>query len=50
MLIMADLKAIDDCMIFCGYGKECVKVYIVMRKSNVAETLYHPGVEQLSFS
>jgi exocyst complex protein 7 len=32
MVAMADLKAIADCMIASGYGKECVKVYVVMRK------------------
>lgn len=50
MLAMADLKAIADCMINCGYGKECVKVYIVMRKSIVDEALYHLGIERLTFS
>ncbi|GAU14595.1 hypothetical protein TSUD_96590 [Trifolium subterraneum] len=50
MLAMADLKAIADCMISSGYGKECVKVYIVMRKSIVDEALYHLGVERLSYS
>ncbi|XP_050894608.1 exocyst complex component EXO70H1 [Lathyrus oleraceus] len=50
MLAMVDLKAIADCMISSGYGKECVKVYIVMRKSIVDEALYHLGVERLSFS
>ncbi|KAK7262403.1 hypothetical protein RJT34_29976 [Clitoria ternatea] len=50
MLAMADLKAIAECMISYGYGKECVKVYIIMRKSIVDEALYHLGVERLSFS
>lgn len=50
MLAMADLKAIADCMISSGYGKECVKIYIIMRKSIVDEALYHLGVERLSFS
>ncbi|KAE9616636.1 hypothetical protein Lal_00034885 [Lupinus albus] len=50
MIAMADLKAIADCMISSGYGKECVKVYITMRKSIVDEALYHLGVERLSFS
>ncbi|XP_061354082.1 exocyst complex component EXO70H1-like [Gastrolobium bilobum] len=50
MLAMADLKAIAESMIFSGYGKECVKVYITMRKSIVDEALYHLGVERLSFS
>lgn len=50
MLAMADLKAIADCMISSGYGKECVKVYNIVRKSIVDEALYHLGVERLSFS
>ncbi|XP_058729879.1 exocyst complex component EXO70H1-like [Vicia villosa] len=50
MLAMADLKAIADCMISSGYGKECVKVYIVMRKSIVDEALYHLGVDRLTLS
>ncbi|CAK8575972.1 unnamed protein product [Lathyrus sativus] len=50
MLAMADLKAIVDCMISSGYGKECVKVYTLMRKSIVDEALYHLGVERLSVS
>ncbi|OIW05775.1 hypothetical protein TanjilG_23561 [Lupinus angustifolius] len=50
MIAMADLKAIADCMISSGYARECVKIYIVMRKSIVDEALYHLGVERLSFS
>ncbi|CAL0304118.1 unnamed protein product [Lupinus luteus] len=50
MIAMADLKAIADCMIPSGYGKECVKVYITMRKSIVEEALYRLGVEWLNFS
>ncbi|OIW08603.1 hypothetical protein TanjilG_03279 [Lupinus angustifolius] len=50
MIAMADLKAIIDCMISSGYGKECVKVYINIRKSIVDEALFHLGVERLSFS
>ncbi|CAK9151220.1 unnamed protein product [Ilex paraguariensis] len=48
--VMADLKAIADCMISSGYGKECVKIYKIIRRSIVDETLYHLGVEKLSFS
>ncbi|XP_057955725.1 exocyst complex component EXO70H1 [Malania oleifera] len=49
-LAMADLKAIADCMISTGYGKECVKIYKVIRKSIIDEGLYHLGVERLSAS
>ncbi|CBI16203.3 unnamed protein product, partial [Vitis vinifera] len=38
-LAMADLKAIADCMISSGYGKECVKIYKLVRKSIVDESL-----------
>ncbi|XP_057449105.1 exocyst complex component EXO70H1-like [Lotus japonicus] len=48
MLAMEDLKAIAESMIACGYGKECVKVYTIMRKSIVDEALYHLGVERLN--
>lgn len=47
---MADLKAIAECMAFSGYSKECVRIYIIVRKSMVDEALYHLGVERLSFS
>ncbi|XP_010112927.2 exocyst complex component EXO70H1 [Morus notabilis] len=47
---MADLKAIADCMISVGYGKECVKIYKTIRKSIVDEGLYHLGVEKTCLS
>ncbi|KAK7272095.1 hypothetical protein RJT34_28490 [Clitoria ternatea] len=47
---MADLKAIAECMVSAGYSKECVKIYILTRKSIVDEALYHLGVERFSFS
>ncbi|KAE8038973.1 hypothetical protein FH972_011430 [Carpinus fangiana] len=47
---MADLKAIADCMISSGYGKECVKIYKIIRKSIIDEALYHLGHERLSLS
>lgn len=50
MAAMADLKSIADCMISSGYGKECVKIYKIIRKSIVDEGLYHLGVEKMSFS
>ncbi|KAJ4847140.1 hypothetical protein Tsubulata_048625 [Turnera subulata] len=45
-LAMSDLKAIADCMVSSGYGKECVKIYKLIRKSIVDEALYLLGVEQ----
>ncbi|MED6147151.1 hypothetical protein PIB30_041404 [Stylosanthes scabra] len=50
MLAVNDLKAVADCMISTGYGRECVRIYVLVRKSIVDEALYHLGVEQLSFS
>ncbi|KAK9169172.1 hypothetical protein Syun_001312 [Stephania yunnanensis] len=47
-LAMTDLKAIADCMISTGYGKECVQIYKIIRKSIVDEGLYRLGVERLS--
>lgn len=45
---MADLKLIADCMVSSGYAKECVSVYIMIRKSIIDEGLYRLGVEKLS--
>ncbi|GER29403.1 exocyst subunit exo70 family protein H7 [Striga asiatica] len=49
-MAMVDLKTIADCMIAAGYGKECVRVYKLIRKSIVDETLYSLGVEKLTHS
>lgn len=49
-LAMADLKSIADCMISSGYALECVKIYKVLRKSIVDETLYNLGVEKYTFN
>ncbi|KAI3830089.1 hypothetical protein L1987_04222 [Smallanthus sonchifolius] len=48
--VMADLKSIADCMISSGYGKECVRVYTILRKSIVDETMYNLGVEKYSLN
>ncbi|XP_057458707.1 exocyst complex component EXO70H1-like [Lotus japonicus] len=45
-----DLKAIAECMVSAGYSKECVRVYIMVRKPIVDEAMYLLGVERLSFS
>ncbi|KAJ0792075.1 putative exocyst complex component Exo70, cullin repeat-like-containing domain superfamily [Helianthus annuus] len=49
-MVMGDLKSIADCMIGSGYGKECVKIYKILRKSIVDETLYNLGVEKYSLN
>ncbi|KAK7245227.1 hypothetical protein RIF29_40062 [Crotalaria pallida] len=47
-IVMEDLKAIAECMVSCGYRKECVSVYSVIRKSIVDEGVYKLGVEKVS--
>ncbi|CAN6471200.1 unnamed protein product [Victoria cruziana] len=49
-MAMADLRSIAECMIATGYGKECVKVYQMVRKSIVDEGLYRLGIVRLSSS
>ncbi|KAK1428762.1 hypothetical protein QVD17_17602 [Tagetes erecta] len=49
-LVMADLKSIADCMISSGYGKECVNVYKILRKSIVDETMYNLGIKNYSLN
>ncbi|KAL3530683.1 hypothetical protein ACH5RR_010005 [Cinchona calisaya] len=49
-VVMTDLKVIADCMINSGYGKECVRIYKIIRKSIIDETLYYLGVENVSSS
>ncbi|XP_059626676.1 exocyst complex component EXO70H1-like [Cornus florida] len=46
--VMSDLKLIADCMISSGYGKECMKIYKLIRKSMIDESLYYLGVEKLT--
>lgn len=47
---MSDLRSIAECMIASGYGKECVAIYNIIRKSIVDEGIYRLGVERLSAS
>ncbi|CAL5322418.1 unnamed protein product [Camellia sinensis] len=49
-LAMSDLKLIADCMIISGYGKECVKIYKIIRTSIVEEQLYHLGIGRYNSS
>ncbi|KAF7818548.1 ankyrin repeat-containing protein ITN1-like [Senna tora] len=49
-LAMKDLRSIADCMISCGYSKECVHVYRVIRKSIIDEGIYRLNLEKLSAS
>ncbi|XP_055831554.1 exocyst complex component EXO70H1-like [Solanum dulcamara] len=48
--VAVDLKAIADCMIEAGYGKECAKIYELNRKSVIDETLYYLGIEIFYYS
>ncbi|XP_058109847.1 exocyst complex component EXO70H1-like [Magnolia sinica] len=47
-IAMADLRDIAECMISSGYGKECVKIYKIMRKSIVEEGIYRLGFQHMS--
>lgn len=47
---MLPLRTIAECMISSGYGKECVYIYKLIRKSIVDETLYYLGIEKLTAS
>ncbi|KAI3968993.1 hypothetical protein MKW92_035949 [Papaver armeniacum] len=48
VLAISDLKIIADCMISSGYGKECVKIYKLIRKSIIDEGLYRLGIEKMT--
>lgn len=47
---MADLRTIARTMISAGYGRECLKIYVMIRKSIVDENMYKLGLENLTFS
>ncbi|GLT89655.1 hypothetical protein SLE2022_076320 [Rubroshorea leprosula] len=49
-IAMADLKSIADCMISCGYAKECVYIYKIIRKSIIDEGIHRLGIERISSS
>ncbi|CAF1809411.1 unnamed protein product [Brassica oleracea var. botrytis] len=49
-LVMSDLKVIAETMISCGYGKECIKSYKLIRKSIVDEGLHLLGIEKVKTS
>nr|GMD36639.1 exocyst complex component EXO70A1-like [Ipomoea batatas] len=48
--VMADMRLIVECMISCGYTKECLRVYKHIRKSIIDEAISRLGVEKMSFS
>ncbi|KAF8084891.1 hypothetical protein N665_0694s0020 [Sinapis alba] len=49
-LVMSDLRVIAETMISCGYGKECIKSYKLIRKSIVDEGLHLLGIEKFKTS
>ncbi|KAL2549173.1 exocyst subunit exo70 family protein H2 [Forsythia ovata] len=49
-LAMSDLKLIADSMISCGYGKECIKIYRIIRISIVDEALHRLGIKRWTSS
>lgn len=44
---MADLKLITDCMMSAGFGKKCLKIYKLTRRSFVDDVLLKLGVRRL---
>jgi exocyst complex protein 7 len=50
MVALSDLKLIADCMISCGYAKECVNIFTLMRKSTVEESLNKLGIQRFKSS
>ncbi|KAK1271611.1 hypothetical protein QJS04_geneDACA019961 [Acorus gramineus] len=46
----SDLRSIAECMISAGYGKECTKIYRILRRSIVDESLYRLGIERVTAS
>lgn len=49
-VVMADMRLIVECMIACGYTKECMRIYKDIRKSIVDEAIFRLGVEKMRFS
>lgn len=49
-IAMENLRSIAECMISCGYSKECASVYVSIRKSIITEGLYRLNVDILSSS
>ncbi|KAI9122276.1 hypothetical protein K1719_006965 [Acacia pycnantha] len=47
---MENLRSIAECMISCGYAKECLRVYVSIRKSIISEGVYRLNVDKLSSS
>ncbi|KAF8021944.1 hypothetical protein BT93_G2166 [Corymbia citriodora subsp. variegata] len=47
---MEDVKSVVDCMVSAGYGTECIKIYKLMRKSAVDESIYRLGIERIKSS
>ncbi|XP_023763682.1 exocyst complex component EXO70H1 [Lactuca sativa] len=50
MIAISILRLIADTMISCGYGKECIESYKIIRKSAMDEALFHLGIQPYSSS
>ncbi|KAI3748679.1 hypothetical protein L6452_11935 [Arctium lappa] len=50
MIAISNLRLIADTMISCGYGKECIVLYKIIRKSTINEALSHLGIQPYSSS
>uniref|UniRef100_A0A7N0RH75 Exocyst subunit Exo70 family protein n=1 Tax=Kalanchoe fedtschenkoi TaxID=63787 RepID=A0A7N0RH75_KALFE len=48
IMAMDNLRSLAECMIACGYGRDCIKIYTIIRKSVIDEGLYKLGVEKIS--
>lgn len=47
---MDDLKLIVDCMMSTGYGKKCLKIYRITRRSIVEDSILHLGARKIKKS
>ncbi|MFS7957820.1 putative exocyst complex component Exo70, cullin repeat-like-containing domain superfamily [Helianthus anomalus] len=44
-IAISNLWLIADAMINCGYSKECISMYKIVRKSTINEALFHLGIQ-----
>ncbi|KAJ9539985.1 hypothetical protein OSB04_026491 [Centaurea solstitialis] len=49
-IAISNLRLIADTMIGCGYGKECIVLYKIIRKSTIDEALFHLGIQPYTSS
>ncbi|KAM0064355.1 putative exocyst complex component Exo70, cullin repeat-like-containing domain superfamily [Helianthus debilis subsp. tardiflorus] len=44
-IAISNIRLIADEMISCGYSKECISMYKIVRKSTINEALCHLGIQ-----